>query len=359
MLHAISRCGAGGAMPMSVSASTATATAAASWTTRATDLADKVGVMLARDMSGALHPGATFVVDVKSTGQHIFCNLCVRSFFNSPCNNAFWASETNIAIQVLFTLDGISFVNLFAGTVDTVALNATQGLVHIAGRDLSTRLIETRTEETFSNRTSSEIASLLANRHGLTPNVVQTTTPVGRYYQDEHDRITLGQYSRSTTEWDLLVFLALQEGFDVTVTGTVLNFRPSSNTTATPYIVAPTDCIEMTLERRLPLAQDITVTIKSWNSRQSSASIQTVTNSGNVSSNSGGSSTNKQYLFVRPNLTGDQALKFARQKLDDLTMHERVVDLTVPGDLSLAPPGQLIVTGTGTEFDQTYIHRSC
>ena len=29
--------------------------------------ADKVGVMLARDMS-SLHPGATFVVDVKSTG---------------------------------------------------------------------------------------------------------------------------------------------------------------------------------------------------------------------------------------------------------------------------------------------------
>ena len=29
--------------------------------------ADKVGVMLARDIS-ALHPGATFVVDVKSTG---------------------------------------------------------------------------------------------------------------------------------------------------------------------------------------------------------------------------------------------------------------------------------------------------
>ena len=29
--------------------------------------ADKVGVMLARDLS-KLHPGATFVVDVKSTG---------------------------------------------------------------------------------------------------------------------------------------------------------------------------------------------------------------------------------------------------------------------------------------------------
>ena len=32
--------------------------------------ADKVGVMLARDMS-TLHPGATFVVDVKSTGLFV------------------------------------------------------------------------------------------------------------------------------------------------------------------------------------------------------------------------------------------------------------------------------------------------
>ena len=50
------------------SASTATATAAASSTTTGEEIfADKVGVMLARDMS-SLHPGATFVVDVKSTG---------------------------------------------------------------------------------------------------------------------------------------------------------------------------------------------------------------------------------------------------------------------------------------------------
>jgi phage protein D len=289
--------------------------------------------------------------------SHFSANTFSASFAsisNSPSSDSFWSSKTNIAIRVLFSLDGISYVNLFDGTVDTVTLNVTQGLIHIAGRDLSTQLIETRSEETFSNRTSSEIASLLAKRHGLIANVLQTTTPVGRYYQDEHDRITLGQYSRSTTEWDLLVFLALQEGFDVTVTGTTLNFRPSSDTTATAFIVTPTDCIEMTLERRLPLAQDVTVTVKSWNSRQSSAFVQTVTNSGNVGSNSGGSSSSKQYVFVRPNLTADQALKFVLQKLRDLTMHERVVDLTVPGDLSLAPAGQLIVTGTGTEFDQMY-----
>ena len=56
--------------PTSGSASTATATAAAWSTTHGDEIfADKVGVMLARDMS-ALHPNSTFVVDVKSTGLY-------------------------------------------------------------------------------------------------------------------------------------------------------------------------------------------------------------------------------------------------------------------------------------------------
>jgi phosphomannomutase / phosphoglucomutase len=40
--------------------------------------ADKVGVMLARDMS-ALHPGATFVVDVKSTGLYVTDPVLIRN----------------------------------------------------------------------------------------------------------------------------------------------------------------------------------------------------------------------------------------------------------------------------------------
>ena len=39
--------------------------------------ADKVGVMLARDLS-ALHPGATFVVDVKSTGLYATDPVLIR-----------------------------------------------------------------------------------------------------------------------------------------------------------------------------------------------------------------------------------------------------------------------------------------
>jgi hypothetical protein len=59
-------------------------------------------------------------------------------------------------------------------------------------------------------------------------------------------------------------------------------------------------------------------------------------------------------VYVRPNLTASQALKYAQQMLNGLAMHERVIEFVVPGDLSLTPVGQLILTGTGTEFDQVY-----
>jgi phage protein D len=305
--------------------------------------------------NGSLVPG---LIDVEVTcNSHFSSDRFSASLaldVAPPYGDVFWSSESKITIQVLFSLDSISFVSLFTGTVDTIAINATKRLVHITGRDLSAQLIEARTQETFSNRTSSEIASLLANRHGLNLNVVQTTTPVGRYYQDEHDRITLGQFSRATTEWDLLVFLAQQEGFDVSVTGTTLNFCPSNNTAVAPYMVIPTNCIDMKLERHLTLAQDIAVTVRSWNSRQKSAFTQTVTGVSSAVSSSGGPSQPQQYVFVHPNLTADQALRFAQQRLIELTMHERAVEFLVPGDLSLTPNGQLVVTATGTEFDQTY-----
>ena len=142
---------------------------------------------------------------------------------------AFWASEPAIILDVQFSLDGgATFTSLVQGAVDNVIIDPTGGLVHLDGRDLTAALLETRTQETFSNRTASEIATLMAERHNLTPFVSTTTTPVGRYYQDQHDRITLDQFSYATTEWDLLVFLARQEGFDVFVEGLALHFEPSS-----------------------------------------------------------------------------------------------------------------------------------
>jgi phage protein D len=267
---------------------------------------------------------------------------------------SFWSSEPDILMDVQFSLDGgASFTSLVQGTVDNVAIDPMTGSVHLDGRDLTAPLIETRTQETFANRTASEIAALLAQRHNLTPRVSPTSTPVGRYYQDEHDRVTLNQFSRATTEWDLLVFLACQEGFDVFVEGTTLYFQPATQQSDPPVVLRPSDLTDLRLERSLTLARDIEVTVKSWNSRQNSAFVQKARAAGRGGTRrSGGPPQN--YVFVRPNLTPDDALKLAQQKLAELTRHERVIEASMAGELAMTPRSMIMLDGTGSDFDQAY-----
>ncbi len=267
---------------------------------------------------------------------------------------SFWASEPDILLEVQFSLDGGgSFTSLVKGAIDSVSIDPALGLVHLDGRDLTASLIEARTQETFANRTSSEIATLLAGRHNLTAHVMQTSTPVGRYYQDEHDRVTLDQFSHATTEWDLLVFLARQEGFDIFVQGEALYFQPAVQTADLAVSLRPDDVINLTLERSLTLARDIEVVVKSWNSRQNNAFVQRARAAGRRSAGRSAGPP-QRYVFVRPNLTPDDALKYAQRKLAELTRHERIIRISMPGELALSPRSMIALEGTGTEFDQTY-----
>lgn len=266
---------------------------------------------------------------------------------------AFWASQQDIAVEIQVSMDGIGFVSMLVGQIDLATIDPIAGTVRLEGRDLAAALIEARTQETFSNRTSSEIAVILAGRHGLTPIVTSTTTPVGRYYQDEHDRITLNQFSRATTEWDLLTFLADHEGFDVFVQGQNLYFQPPMALMSPVLVLQPPMLMQLQLQRSLTLARDMIVTVKSWNSRQQNAFTQTARATGPKTTGAKVGSP-QRYVFVRPNLTPGDALKLAQKLLANLTMHERVVDLTMPGELTLTGQSTLLLDGTNTDFDQAY-----
>jgi hypothetical protein len=60
------------------------------------------------------------------------------------------------------------------------------------------------------------------------------------------------------------------------------------------------------------------------------------------------------YIFREVGLTQSQAYAFATTKLNELTLHERRIDFEMPGDLSLTPRSVVRLSGTGTDFDQTY-----
>ena len=299
------------------------------------------GVLSARVRSSGTHACDTFEVAAATSADPVF-------------GPAFWAEATGILIDVQASR-GDGFISLVLGYADSVVLDPLQGVVQISGRDLSAALIEAPTQETFANQTASEIAALLAGRHGLGALVQPTTTPVGRYWQLEHDHITLNQFSRATTEWDLLVALAEREGFDVWVTGSTLNFQPPATALLPTAVLRPVATVNgpanvesLKLERSLTLASGLTVVVKSWNSRMAQGFTQQASSSGP------GARASRSYNFVLPNLTPDVALQIAQQRLDELSRHERIVTAEMPGDLLLDAHAAIALEGTGTAFDQVY-----
>ncbi len=304
--------------------------------------------------------------EILSNNHYAADRFRVRAALSAaPGSAASWAEAADTLVEILVSVDGGGWsggwASLLRGAVDTVQMDWARGTLLLCGRDLTAALIEARTQETFANRTSSEIAEILAARHGLDADVQATTTLVGRYWQMEHDRITLNQFGRATTEWDLLVTLAQHEGFDVWVSGTTLHFRPMQAAAAPQAVLRPMDVIDLQMERTLTLARDIEVTVKSWNSRQNHSFEQTARATGQRGAGGGGGTGGgggrgnvQRYVYVVPNLTPDDALHLAQRKLAELTRHERVIMVEMPGELGLTPRMQMRLEGTLTAFDQIY-----
>ena len=259
----------------------------------------------------------------------------------------FWSEQTALQIEIQIAPDTFSpAVSLITGAADSIELDPIRQTVRVQGRDFAALLIDARTQETFSNQTSSEIAQMLASRHGLQCQATTTSTPVGRYYEDQHNAITLGTGSRLTTEWDLLVTLAKIEGFDVFVQGQTLFFQPPSAYATNPLVLTPSDTERLQLSRALTLAGALTVTVKSWDSSQQTACVQSVS--------SDGEGTAQEYVLIRPNLTADQALALARNTLAEIVAHQWTLMAHMPGDVTTAARDGLQLSGTQTDFDQAY-----
>jgi phage protein D len=266
----------------------------------------------------------------------------------TPATAAAWADRDSALIDLLVSLDGVSWSSLIQGNIDQIRLDPIAQRLNLEGRDLSSRLIDTGLAETFANHTSSDIASQFAVGAGLTPNVASTRTPIGAYWQLEHDHIILAAHCRARSQWDLLLQLAAREGFDLWVSGVTLHFQPSNLSATKPVILRPSDFTALTLERSLTLARDISVTVQSWNSKQGKGVTQTAT------TRRSSSDPPLKYTYLVPNLSAAAAQSIAQTRLVELTRHERVIEADLPGELSLMPRQQIVLQSTNTGFDQSY-----
>lgn len=92
--------------------------------------------------------------------------------------------------------------HVFTGKIDGVRPRfGGEMTVQLVGRDFAARLIDTEFSVAFAERTASDIATMLAEKHGLTPEVTATTMVIEKdLYKDRK-------------EWAILQELADREGF--------------------------------------------------------------------------------------------------------------------------------------------------
>jgi hypothetical protein len=288
---------------------------------------------------------------------------------------AYWSSTVafDVTIAVGSVTSGIDQTwsvqptQFFAGGVDKVEYDFRRGLITLTGRDYASRFIDNKIEldpGSFTNLTSSEIAIQLAgNRNLQTDKITATDTVVGTWYSGN-----AAMMMQDRTEWDLLTYLAQQEGFIVAVIGTSLYFGPA--TSGSPYVVqytpatATTAAIanveELKVEHNLTLARGINVTVSTFNQQDGIPHTRTATGKPKgVTIPSG--ATPSTYVINLPNATPDQIENEVNNRIAQFVAYERPLDIELPGDETLTITQPLQLTGTGTSWDATYaidtIHR--
>lgn len=293
-----------------------------------------------------------------------------------PVANAnWWSQQANVAVEIFAMRQAApgrkaTPFSMVKGRVDKIEWDPDTGLLNATGRDRTADLIDLKTFAAYPNRTSSQVVALLGQQAGLMVRGTPTTTPVGRYYENNHDKLQMGQFHKATNAWDLVVELAEYEGFDAFVDGDTLYFQPQPKDTDPPFLVTfdltgkvvpwpVSSVINPKFSRSLTLAKNIRVIVRSYNSRSKRPYIGDTGSGGAHGSPSQGKRNAgpapEQYVRVIPGLKSDQdALTHAEALRRELSKHERLFTFSLPGEVVLTPRNIVKVVGTDTTFDQSY-----
>jgi prophage tail gpP-like protein len=267
----------------------------------------------------------------------------------------FWSSLSSayVEIHAAAAYEPVS-ERLISGMIDAVQVNPTQGTVAIEGRDLSSTMIDAYRQQDFVNQTASEVVSIIAQYHGLAPVVSATSGNVGRYFGDGYTRLSLGQFSRLRSDWDVVVQLARENMFDVFVQGTTLYFQPSVASSSVPVHLALRDLKLINFQRSLNITSSTTARVQSWNS-QSVASYD----SGSPPSSGAGApassgTTAQPFLFSASNLTSQQVTNTAERYSRELSRLGTVLHAEMPWNLALSARTIIFLDETAPAFDTLY-----
>jgi len=242
---------------------------------------------------------------------------------------------------------------LIYGTADRAVIDPVVGVFSAEGRDLSAALIDTYVQQDFVNQTASEVVAMIAAQHGISAEVIPTFGDVGRYFADGYSRLSLGDFSRYRSNWDLIVQLAREQNYDVYMSGSTLYFGPPTLLVSDPIQVNLHDVISMQFHQNLNLNAPLGVTVQTWDSQQATASRGVASSelAGITGAEAGASAS---YLFTQPNLTPEQADARAAMYIREVCRLGSQIRIQMPWNLSINPRCIISVAGSGTSFDGWY-----
>lgn len=279
---------------------------------------------------------------------------------------SYWAAQTTITVELsvsIISQSGTDEKKLIIGNIDTWRYDPARFEITCEGRDFTAYLIDAKSAgESFKNYTSSQIATMLAQRHGLTPMVTATTGRFGEFYQIDSAHLTGEQ-----TEWDLITTLAGIENFSVYVDGNNLYFGPVTDPAkADKYVIRYqppglntfpqcNTSEDLSFSRALTISKGITVQVLSWNAKRKNQQFMT-SYPKNAKGVTPGNDTAKTqvYRIIRNGLTPESASALAQSIYQTVVQHEMKFSCSTAGDNLLTPQTMVRIEGTQSPFDQLY-----
>ena len=305
--------------------------------------------------------------EVNNNGYYAADTFTAR-FPLDPTLIGWWSSQTDIDVEIFdgFPTDwnNFSISNLthrILGRADSIELDPIGKMVHVTGRDYTSKLIDTKVLPPDVNSTASSVAIKYANQYGLIAKVTTTSSKIGTYYGNDHVNM-----KTEKSAWDILTYLAKQEQFIVYVSGKELHFEPSPSPAnarvltldnSKPIANAPTP--RLNFIRALTLARGIVVQVRYWNYKQpkgSTAIARTKRSRDPVTKKNQPLTGEEQvYTYNAGNVSASKAQAIAQAYLASISQHEmRFTADDMPGDDKLDPFQPVRWQYDGTLFAQTY-----
>jgi hypothetical protein len=222
--------------------------------------------------------------------------------------------------------------------------------IELQGRNQVAPFMDTQTTQKYPNLTSSAIVSYLAKQQGLSTQITPTYTLAGTYYASDNTTMTSNQ-----TQWDLIQYLAMQEGFLANVKGNTLFFGPrESLLNSKPIIYTWGQNLKTLKLSKTPHAsRDIKVTVYSWQGKKKTRVSGTAEATTGYIGRVKGTNSREGYFetYYYPGLTKEQCDQRAKAILQQLSATQITGELTTYGNPAMNEYQSIQIKGVGAGID--------